>query len=61
MMATMMALGGTEMAMVLRGMATATELREGWQRWELGLQKPKGLGERRMERTRWIFFGIFFN
>jgi hypothetical protein len=40
-----------------------TTLREGWQRCELGLQKPKRLGERRMERTRWIFFreyaGIF--
>jgi hypothetical protein len=42
------------MAIALRRKATA--LREGWQRWELGLQKPKWLGERRMERIRWIFF-----
>jgi hypothetical protein len=51
---TATALGGTETATALRGTATAmaTALRDGWQRWELGLQKPKGLGERRMERTR---------
>jgi hypothetical protein len=38
---------------------TATTLREGWQRNNVGVQKPKGLRERRMERerTRWIFFG----
>jgi hypothetical protein len=64
-MMTTMALGGTEMVMALRGTATVmvTVLKEGWQRWELGLQKPKGFEERRMERTRWIFFreyvGIF--
>ena len=39
-----MALGGTVTM-------TVTALRERWQKWYLGLQKPRGLGERRMERT----------
>jgi hypothetical protein len=43
-------------AIVLRG--TTTVLSEEWQRWYLGLEKPKGLGERRMERT--IYFLFFF-
>jgi hypothetical protein len=43
----------------LRGTATMTTLREGWQRKNVGLQKPKELGERRMERenTMDFFFG----
>ena len=42
-------------------MATTTMLREGCQRWYLGLQKTKGLGERKMERTYAGFFLGFFN
>jgi hypothetical protein len=35
---------------------TATALREEWQRKNVGLQKPKGLGERRMERENTMDF-----
>jgi hypothetical protein len=42
----------------LRG--TTTKLREGWQRKNVGLQKPKGLGERRMERENMMDFFFFF-
>jgi hypothetical protein len=39
--------------------ATTTALREGWQRKNVGLQKPKGLGERRMERENMMDFFFF--
>jgi hypothetical protein len=42
---------------VLRG--TATALREGWQRKNVGLQKPKGLGERRRMTMDFPFFFSF--
>jgi hypothetical protein len=35
---------------------TAMALREEWQRKNVGLQKPKGLGERRMERENTMDF-----
>jgi hypothetical protein len=41
-------------------MATVTKLREGWQRKNVGLQKPKGLGERRTERENTMDFFFFF-
>jgi hypothetical protein len=56
-----MVLRGTETATMLTRtkMATVTKLREGWQRKNVDLQKPKGLGEQRMERenTMDFFFG----
>jgi hypothetical protein len=69
---TVTALRGTKMATTLRGTATATALQKGWQKKNVGLQKPKGLGERRMERENTmdyfffrkyacIFEGFFFN
>jgi hypothetical protein len=53
-----MALRGTETATTLTRtkMATVTKLREGWQRKNVDLQKPKGLGERRMERENTMDF-----
>jgi hypothetical protein len=48
-----MALRGAVTAMVT---ATAMALREGWQRKNVGLQKPKGLGERRMTMDFLLFF-----
>ena len=46
------------MAMALRRTATATGLRKGWQRKNVGLQKPKGLGERRMKMDfSFVFLG----
>jgi hypothetical protein len=54
-------LRGTKTATASRGTATATvtELREGWQRKNVDLQKPKGLGERRMERENTMDFFFF--
>jgi hypothetical protein len=50
------------MVIALRGTvtATATTLREEWQRWYFGRQKPRGLGERRMERIYASFSFDFF-
>jgi hypothetical protein len=45
--------------MALRGTVTATTLREGWQRNNVGVQKPKGLGRgewRERENTMDFFF-----
>jgi hypothetical protein len=56
---TMTALRGTKMATTLRGTATATTLQKGWQKKNVGLQKPKGLGERRMERENTMGFFFF--
>jgi hypothetical protein len=49
----------TVTATALRETATVTALREGWQRWYLGLQKPRGLRERKNERTYAGFLRCF--
>jgi hypothetical protein len=58
-MKTTTTLKGMTTATTLKGTTTATALQEGWQRKNVGLQKPKGLGERRMERENTMDF-LFF-